>query len=68
VRQFVAAFRYTARRFNRAIGDHFGIRYSRVSRIISNAERERARGKTLYLVLSGFYAHSEWGASSKRSW
>jgi hypothetical protein len=30
----------------RAIGEHFGIHYSRVSRIISNAERTRARGKT----------------------
>ena len=30
----------------RAIGEHFGIHYSRVSRIVSNAERARARGKT----------------------
>jgi len=30
----------------RAIGERFGIHYSRVSRIISNAERARARGKT----------------------
>lgn len=33
----------------RAIGEHFGIHYSRVSRIVSNAERARARGKTSYL-------------------
>ncbi|HSU98266.1 MAG TPA: transposase [Gemmatimonadaceae bacterium] len=30
----------------RAIGEHFGIHYSRVSRIVSNAETARARGKT----------------------
>ena len=30
----------------RVIGEHFGIHYSRVSRIVSNAERRRARGKT----------------------
>ena len=30
----------------RAIGEHFGIHYTRVSRIVSNAERARARGKT----------------------
>jgi len=28
------------------VGDEFGINYSRVSRIESNSERQRARGKT----------------------
>jgi len=42
----VAAFRYTVQRLNRAIGNHFGINYWRVSRIVSGTERKRARGKT----------------------
>jgi len=42
----IAVFRYTVRRFSRRIGDDFGINYSRVSRIESNSERQRARGKT----------------------
>jgi len=42
----VGVFRYTAQRFHRAIGEHFGIDCRRVSRIVSNSERQRARGKT----------------------
>ena len=42
----IAVFRYTVRRFSRRIGEHFGIDYTRVSRIESNSERQRARGKT----------------------
>jgi hypothetical protein len=35
------------RRFVRTIGWYCGINYSRMSRIVSNAERQRARGKTV---------------------
>jgi len=42
----IAVFRYTVQRFSRRIGEHLGIHCTRVSRIESNSERQRARGKT----------------------
>ena len=37
----------------RTIGEHFAIHYSRVSRIVRNAEPARARGKTSYPEIPG---------------
>jgi hypothetical protein len=42
----IALFRYTTHRFGRVIGEHFVIRYSRVSRIVSKSECAHARRKT----------------------
>ena len=42
----IAVFRKTLRYIGRTIGDDFGIKYSRMSRIDSNSECQRARGKT----------------------